>query len=88
MKGTGYSVKNGICFVYFGVSVTTPSNSWVEVLSGLPKPLKASEFCISARADSDIRKSLIVYKDSGDVLNVAFGTANASYYDTISYPVA
>lgn len=88
MKGTGYSVKNGICYVYFGVSVSTPSNSWVEVLSGLPKPLKASEFCISARADSDVRKSLIVYKDSGDVLNVAFGTANASYYDTISYPVA
>ena len=88
MKGTGYAVKNGICFVYFGASVISPSNSWVEVLSGLPKPLKASEFCISARADSDVRKSLIVYKDSGDVLNVAFGTANASYYDTISYPVA
>ena len=88
MKGTGCTVKNGICFVYIGVSVVTPSNSWVEVLESLPKPSEACEFVLQSRQNSSGTNSIVIYKDSGTVLNLAFGTGSSSYYGTISYPVA
>lgn len=88
-KGAGsfYSIINGICTLRIYIGCDTATDSFVNIATGLPKPIHTEHhFSLNCydTADGDYIKGII---DSDGALKVKFGTSGKTYIETITYPV-
>ena len=83
-----YSVTNGICqcSIYYQINVIPSQGSWVNIITGLPKP-KNQFFDVIPSYNSSGAVCQVYFLQDG-TFKVSGGTNGSVYMHTFSYPVA
>lgn len=75
-----YYTKNGVCYAYVFAQVANPSDSWVTILSGLPKPLLQDLVQFAVVTQGNVNSQIRAWITKGGSLSLHGGTTSGTDY--------